>query len=126
MTPTSQLQDQFLPVQTPFDTPVRLSAVRRVPRGTDLRSDIADRTCARLRQQIQQPSQVKWQELADDCYSPPLAQYQARRRDAGARGYQHMLDVVHLIDRRTPKLAYPFGNAVHPMDVRLTQLAAVS
>ena len=36
-----------------------------------------------------------------------------------------MLYVLHLVDRRTPQLTHTFGDAVHPVDVRLAELAAV-
>ena len=54
-----------------------------------------------------------------------LAEDEARCRDAGARGDQHVLDVGNLVDRCAAQLAHPFGDAVHAVDVRLAQLAAV-
>src|SRR5690242_5341971 len=53
------------------------------------------------------------------------AEDQARGRHAGTGGDEYVLDAVHLVDRRAPKLAYAFGDSVHSVDVRLTQLTAM-
>src|SRR5690348_6423555 len=45
--------------------------------------------------------------------------------DAGAGGDQHVLDVGDLVVRRAADLAHGLGDAVHAVDVRLAELAAV-
>ena len=37
-----------------------------------------------------------------------------------------MLDIIDLVDRRSAQLPHTLGNAVHPMDISLTELATVS
>src|ERR1700744_1730366 len=46
-------------------------------------------------------------------------------RHPGARGDEHMLDVVDLVVRRAANLAHPFGDAVHAVDVCLAEQSAV-
>src|SRR5262249_42592031 len=48
-----------------------------------------------------------------------------RSRHPGPRGDEHMFDVGHRIYRGAAQLPHPFGDAVHAMDVGLTELAAV-
>src|SRR5438309_5839652 len=45
--------------------------------------------------------------------------------DAGACGDEHVLDVGDLVHGRSTDLANAFGDAVHAVDVRLAELAAV-
>src|ERR1700741_397791 len=52
-------------------------------------------------------------------------QDQTRGRYAGARGDDHMLDVGNLIDGRAAQLTHSLGDAIHPVDVGLAQLASV-
>src|SRR3954453_21253187 len=49
---------------------------------------------------------------------------QPARGYAGAGGDEDMLDVVDLVARRAPDLADGFGDAVHPVDVRLAEQSA--
>src|SRR5690348_640397 len=53
------------------------------------------------------------------------AQDQTTRRDSGAGGHERVLDRRDLVHRGAPHLANCFGDAVHPVDVGLTELTAV-
>src|SRR6185369_9158865 len=53
------------------------------------------------------------------------AQDQARGRYPGAGGDEHMLDIVDLVDRGSAQLPYTLRDAVHAVDVGLTELTAV-
>jgi len=64
--------------------------------------------------------------LAAHSAPDQLAQDQTGRRNAGACGDQHVLDIRYRVDRGTAQLADSFGDAVHTVDVSLTELPAVS
>jgi len=67
-------------------------------------------------------------EVERDCrftLDRKLAQDQARRRHARARGDEHMLDIRHRVHRRPAQLPNPLGDAVHAVDVGLAELTAV-
>src|SRR6201996_5242603 len=52
-------------------------------------------------------------------------QNQPTGRHSGARGDQHVLDIVHLVVRRPADLAHALGDPVHAVDVCLTEQPAV-
>ena len=54
------------------------------------------------------------------------AENKTRCRHAGTGGDEHMLDIIDLVDRRSAQLPHTLGNAIHPMDISLTELATVS
>src|SRR5262249_22635212 len=59
------------------------------------------------------------------CRSLIRAEDQAAGRHPGARGDQHRAVAAHLVDRGAADLADGLGDAVHAVDVRLAQLAAM-
>src|SRR5215472_19184318 len=62
---------------------------------------------------------------APDGRASVRAEYQAAGRHPGAGGDQHRAVAAHLVDRGAADLADGLGDAVHAVDVRLAQLAAV-
>src|ERR1700757_3733535 len=63
--------------------------------------------------------------LASRSTEKGLAQDQTRRRDARPRGDQHVLDVGHRVHRGPAQLPHTLCDAVHAVDVGLTELAPV-
>src|SRR6185437_4233275 len=59
------------------------------------------------------------------AYSVIGREDQTACRNAGARGHEHVLDVVHLIVRRAAHLTDTFGDSVHAVDVGLAEQSAV-
>src|SRR4051794_2027081 len=53
------------------------------------------------------------------------AEDEGARGYAGSRGHQHVLYRRDLVDRRGTNLPHTFGDAVHAVDVGLTELTAV-
>ena len=61
-----------------------------------------------------------------DCAPRLVApQNDSARRNAGSGGHQNVLDVRYLVDGRPANLANTFGDAVHCVDLGLTELSAM-